>query len=48
MEHPVVSRDEWLEAPRSLLASEKETTRLRDKVNAERLALPWVRVDKTY
>ena len=46
--HPVVSREEWLAARRALLVSEKEATRLRDKVNAERLALPWVRVDEAY
>jgi predicted dithiol-disulfide oxidoreductase (DUF899 family) len=46
--HRVVSRDEWLKARRALLASEKEATHLRDRVNAERLALPWVRVEKNY
>jgi predicted dithiol-disulfide oxidoreductase (DUF899 family) len=45
---PVVSREEWLAACRALLAKEKEAVRLRDRINAERLALPWVRVDKTY
>jgi predicted dithiol-disulfide oxidoreductase (DUF899 family) len=44
----VVSRAEWLEARRALLAREKEATRLRDQINAERLALPWVRVDRDY
>jgi predicted dithiol-disulfide oxidoreductase (DUF899 family) len=44
----VVSREEWLKARRALLAHEKEETRLRDQVNAERLALPCVRVEKTY
>ena len=48
MEHSVVSRDEWLEARRALLAKEKEMTRMRDRVNAARLALPWVKVDKDY
>jgi len=48
MHHPVVSREEWLEARRALLAREKEMTRLRDKLNAERLALPWVKVEKNY
>jgi predicted dithiol-disulfide oxidoreductase (DUF899 family) len=47
-DHAVVSRAEWLEARRALLAREKEETRLRDAVNAERLALPWVKVDKAY
>jgi predicted dithiol-disulfide oxidoreductase (DUF899 family) len=46
--HPVVSREEWLKARKALLAREKEATRLRDAINAERLALPWVRVDKPY
>jgi predicted dithiol-disulfide oxidoreductase (DUF899 family) len=44
----IVSREEWLTARKALLAREKEETRLRDAVNAERLALPWVRVDKRY
>jgi predicted dithiol-disulfide oxidoreductase (DUF899 family) len=44
----IVSRDAWLEARRKLLAREKEATHLRDSVNAERLALPWVKVDKDY
>ena len=44
----IVSREEWLTARTALLAREKEETRLRDRVNAERLALPWVRVDKDY
>ncbi len=48
MEHSVVSRDEWLEARRALLLKEKEMTRMRDRINAERLALPWVKVDKDY
>jgi predicted dithiol-disulfide oxidoreductase (DUF899 family) len=44
----VVSREEWLTARRALLAQEKEATHLRDKINAARLALPWVKVDKGY
>jgi predicted dithiol-disulfide oxidoreductase (DUF899 family) len=47
-QNPVVSREEWLEARRALLLREKEATHLRDKVNAERTALPWVKVDKDY
>jgi predicted dithiol-disulfide oxidoreductase (DUF899 family) len=46
--HPVVSRQEWLVARKALLLKEKEETHLRDKVNAERLALPWVKVEKNY
>ena len=47
-QHPVVSREDWLAARKALLIKEKEETRLRDRVNAERLALPWVKVDKRY
>lgn len=46
--HPVVSREKWIEARRALLLREKEATRLRDRINAERLALPWVRVETDY
>ena len=49
MQHnPVVSREDWLVARKALLANEKQVTRARDRLNAERLALPWVRVDKGY
>src|ERR1700754_41001 len=44
----VVTRDEWLTARRELLAREKELTRLRDRVNADRRRLPMVRVEKPY
>lgn len=47
-QHPIVSREEWLTARRALLAREKEMTHLRDSINAERQALPWVRVGKPY
>lgn len=46
--HPVVSRDEWLIKRRALLAREKEAIHLRDAINAERQALPWVKVDTEY
>jgi predicted dithiol-disulfide oxidoreductase (DUF899 family) len=46
--HAVVPREEWLTARRALLLREKEETHLRDAVNAERLALPWVRVETQY
>jgi predicted dithiol-disulfide oxidoreductase (DUF899 family) len=46
--HPVVSQEEWLAARKALLAKEKEATHLRDKLNRERLALPWVKVEKNY
>src|SRR5947207_9974865 len=46
--NPIVSREQWLAARRALLVKEKEATRLRDRLNAERRALPWVRVEKAY
>jgi predicted dithiol-disulfide oxidoreductase (DUF899 family) len=48
MQNQIVSREDWLEARRALLLKEKEATHLRDKVNAERMALPWVKVEKDY
>ena len=44
----IVSRQEWLTARKELLVKEKELTRLRDRLNAERRALPWVKVEKNY
>ncbi|MEA2405703.1 MAG: hypothetical protein QOE08_2350 [Thermoleophilaceae bacterium] len=44
----VVSRHEWLAARKQLLAMEKEATRTRDALRAERAALPMVRIDKQY
>ena len=44
----VVSRDEWLEARKKLLDKEKELTRHRDEVNAERRRLPMVELEKDY
>src|ERR1700722_14911184 len=47
-QNSVVSREEWLAARKQHLIKEKELTRLRDELNAERRALPWVRVEKNY
>jgi predicted dithiol-disulfide oxidoreductase (DUF899 family) len=48
-EHPkVVSRAEWLAARKDLLAKEKNFTRQRDALSAERRKLPWVRMEKDY
>jgi len=44
----VVSRDQWLEARRELLDREKEATRARDALNADRRRLPMVAVDQEY
>ena len=46
--HPVVSRDRWVAERKTLLAREKELTRLRDQIARERRALPWVRIEKDY
>jgi predicted dithiol-disulfide oxidoreductase (DUF899 family) len=46
--HTVVSREEWIEARKELLAKEKAFTRLRDELSKERRALPWEPVTKTY
>src|SRR6185369_15454145 len=48
MQHPVVSREEWIAARKTLLAKEKQLTRQRDQLSAERRKLPWVRIDKPY
>ena len=48
MINQVVSRDAWIKARQRHLAREKEFTRLRDRLSAERRALPWVKVDKNY
>src|SRR5438132_11978732 len=47
-DHEIVSRTDWLVARKDLLKHEKELTRLRDHLSAERRALPWVKIDKEY
>jgi predicted dithiol-disulfide oxidoreductase (DUF899 family) len=44
----IVSRDEWRMAHQEMLTQEKEATRQRDKLNAERRRLPMVRIEKEY
>jgi predicted dithiol-disulfide oxidoreductase (DUF899 family) len=44
--HRVVSRNQWIEERKALLAREKEFTQLRDRLSHARRDLPWVRVDK--
>jgi predicted dithiol-disulfide oxidoreductase (DUF899 family) len=46
--HKVVSQEEWLAARKQLLEKEKQFTRERDALAAERRALPWVKVVKDY
>ncbi|MDI1283385.1 MAG: thioredoxin family protein [Reyranella sp.] len=48
MNHPVVSRDQWIAERKKLLAREKELTRLGDQIARERRALPWARLEKNY
>jgi predicted dithiol-disulfide oxidoreductase (DUF899 family) len=45
---PVVSAEEWQAAHEELLAKEKEATRARDALAAERRRLPMVLIDKDY
>jgi predicted dithiol-disulfide oxidoreductase (DUF899 family) len=44
----VVSREEWVAARKELLKKEKEATRARDALNAERRRLPMVEIHKQY
>jgi predicted dithiol-disulfide oxidoreductase (DUF899 family) len=48
IEHPIVSRAEWLNARKELLAREKDFSRQRDALSAERRNLPWVKVENEY
>ena len=48
MQHQIVSQEDWVAARKRHLAKEKEFTRLRDQLSAERRELPWVKVDKSY
>ena len=45
---PVVTAGEWEAARQRLLVREKEVTRARDALAAERRRMPWLRVDKEY
>jgi predicted dithiol-disulfide oxidoreductase (DUF899 family) len=44
----IVPREQWRKARLRLLAEEKEETRRRDALNAERRRLPMVRIEKEY
>ena len=48
VDHAVGSREEWLAARLELLEAEKELTRRGDEIARQRLALPWVRIEKEY
>jgi predicted dithiol-disulfide oxidoreductase (DUF899 family) len=45
---PIVSPGEWEAAREQLLVKEKELTRARDALAAERRRMPWMAVDKEY
>src|SRR6201981_3261877 len=44
----IVSPEEWEAARQQLLVKEKELTRLRDALAAERRRMPWMAVEKQY
>jgi len=46
--HKIGTRGEWLAARETLLAREKEHTRLGDELARQRRELPWVPVEKSY
>jgi predicted dithiol-disulfide oxidoreductase (DUF899 family) len=45
---PIVSREEWEAAREKLLVKEKELTRARDAMAAQRRRMPWMAVEKEY
>src|SRR5436190_8680818 len=47
-EHRVVSEKQWIAARKKLLAEEKKFSKLRDRLNEKRRALPWVKMEKEY
>ncbi len=48
MDNKIVSREDWLEARKSLQEKEKEFTRRRDELSEMKRSLPWLRIDKEY
>lgn len=48
MQHPIVSREDWLMARKALFEKERDMTHQLDALRAERRQLPWVRVEKPY
>ena len=48
MQHPIVSREEWLNARKALLVKERAMTHELDALRAERRQLPWVKVETSY
>jgi len=48
LDREVVSAQEWEAARQQLLMKEKELTRARDALAAERRRMPWLAVEKDY
>ena len=48
MDHPIVSREEWIASREALLVKERAMTHALDALRAERRQLPWVKVEKSY
>src|ERR1700683_3608030 len=48
MNHPTVSREEWIAARQAHLAKEKELTKAYDELSRQLRELPWVKVEKNY
>jgi predicted dithiol-disulfide oxidoreductase (DUF899 family) len=47
-EHPIVSPAQWTASRKALLRKEKEFTKLRDELSAQRRELPWEKIQKQY
>ena len=47
-DHKIASHGDWFEAHRAHVAKEKAFTRQRERLAADRRALPWLRIDKPY
>src|SRR5215213_3559827 len=45
---PIVSKEQWAEARKALLAKEKQLTRQHDEIARQRRELPWVKVEENY
>ena len=46
--HPIVTAEDWEAARQTLLVQEKELTRARDALAAQRRRMPWLAVEKEY
>lgn len=48
MNHPIVSKEEWLQLRKDLLQQEKEFSKARDAMSTLRRQLPWVKIIEEY